>query len=89
VNAALTDAALGDLDSLRSFIAADNPAAAQQEVARLFAAIDRLLQLPNIGRPGRVPATRELVVAPYLIIYTVDGERLIVLRIIHGARNWP
>lgn len=89
MNAVLTDAALGDLDSLRSFIAVDNSAAARQTVARLFESIDALLRLPGMGRPGRVPATRELVVAPYLIVYTVDGERLIVLRIIHGARNWP
>jgi addiction module RelE/StbE family toxin len=89
VNVVLTDAAIDDLDSLRSFIAVDNPAAAKQTVARLFESIEALLKLPGMGRPGRVPATRELVVAPYIIVYTVDEERLIVLRIIHGARNWP
>lgn len=89
MNAVLTDAALEDLDSLRSFIAVDNPAAAKQTVKRLFEAIEALMRLPGMGRTGRVPATRELVVAPYLVVYTVEGERLIVLRIIHSARNWP
>jgi toxin ParE1/3/4 len=89
VKAVLTDPALADLDSLRFFIAGENPAAAKRESARIFNAIDRLAELPSMGRPGRVPATRELVVAPYLVVYTVDGGRLVVLRIIHGARRWP
>jgi plasmid stabilization system protein ParE len=89
VNSVLTDPALTDLDSLRSFIARDSSAAAKREAARIFDAIERLAEQPNMGRPGRVAATRELVVAPYLIIYTVDAGRLVVLRIIHGARRWP
>lgn len=89
MKAVLTDLALGDLESLRSFVTVENPIAAQQIVARLFEAIEGLLRHPGMGRPGRVPATRELVVAPYLIVYTVESEQLMVLRIIHGARNWP
>ena len=44
-----------------------------------------------MGRPGRVPKTRELVVSgtPYLVIYRVKNDRLEVLRVFHGARQWP
>lgn len=48
---------------------------------------------PELGRPGRVVDTRELVVpkTPYVVIYTVDSPRnlLIILRVLHSARNWP
>jgi toxin ParE1/3/4 len=44
-----------------------------------------------MGRPGRVPGTRELVVAgtPYIVAYRVTASRVDVLAIIHAARRWP
>lgn len=44
-----------------------------------------------MGRPGRVPGTRELVIAntPFLVPYRVKGDTVIVLRVFHGARRWP
>ena len=44
-----------------------------------------------MGRPGRVPGTRELVVpgTRYLVPYRVTGDTLQILRVYHGARNWP
>ena len=45
----------------------------------------------NIGRRGRVPGTRELVEAPYGIVYTVDdwGRPKVVtlLAVMHAARR--
>jgi plasmid stabilization system protein ParE len=40
--------------------------------------------------PGRVPGTRELIVAPlpYLITYSIDAESVQILHIRHGARLW-
>ena len=44
-----------------------------------------------IGRPGRLIATRELIVTgtPYLLPYTVVGEEIVILRVLHGAQQWP
>ena len=41
------------------------------------------------GRPGLIEGTRELVEAPYIIVYRVDNEReeIVVLAIFHGAQN--
>lgn len=56
---------------------------------------DRVLQLallPNLGRPGRLENTRELVVHPnYIVFYRVrEAARLIqILRVKHAARQWP
>ena len=41
------------------------------------------------GRPGRIDGTRELVRAPYIIVYRVRSEAVEILRIYHSAQNWP
>ncbi len=53
--------------------------------------VESLLKFPFRGRPGRVPDTRELVVSgtPFVIPYTVEGDRIAVLAVLHGARRWP
>jgi len=44
-----------------------------------------------MGRPGRVPSTRELVIpsTPYLVPYWVRDDCIEVLRVFHAARRWP
>jgi toxin ParE1/3/4 len=84
--------ALRDLASVRAFVAEDDPAAAQRLVLRIVDAIETLLpEHPAIGRPGRVPGTRELVIprTPYVVPYRVRRGTLQVLRVYHGARKWP
>lgn len=83
-------AALDDFESAIARIAADDRVAAR----RIAAAIDRaarLLAERPIGRPGRVTGTYEKTVSglPWIIAYTLDGDRLVVLRVIHSARDWP
>jgi len=86
-----TARALRDLGSLRAHIARDRPEAAERQVERILAAAARLAQFPDIGRPGRRAGTRELVVSqtPYLMPYRVRGERVEVLRVLHGRQRWP
>lgn len=87
----LTDPAVGDLDSIEAHVARDNPGAAINTVLRVLEAVEGLAEHPNIGRPGRVPGTRELVVSgtPYIAIYRVRTNTVWVLRVLHGARRWP
>jgi toxin ParE1/3/4 len=83
--------ALQDIASLRAFVAEDNPTAAQRLVLRIADSIETLADHPGIGRPGRVPGTRELVIArtPYIVPYRVRHGVLQVLRVYHAARKWP
>ena len=84
--------AIDDLAALRAYIAEENPAAAQRVALRIVRSVEDLLPgQPHIGRPGRVPGTRELVVpkTPYVVPYRVRDNRIQVLRIYHGARKWP
>ncbi len=47
--------------------------------------------MPAIGRAGRVPGTRELIITgtPCLIPYRVKGKAVEILRVFHGSRRWP
>jgi toxin ParE1/3/4 len=84
--------AIQDLVSLRSYIAEDNPVAAQRVALRIVKAVEELLaDNPHMGRPGRVPGTRELVIprTPYIVPYRMRQRALEILRVYHGARRWP
>lgn len=87
----LTSFAAEDLEAIEAYIAEENPDAAARTVMRVLESINDLLEFPNIGRPGRVPGTRELVVGktPFIAVYKVKSNVLWVLRVIHGARRWP
>ncbi|MBM4238554.1 MAG: type II toxin-antitoxin system RelE/ParE family toxin [Gammaproteobacteria bacterium] len=83
--------ALANLDEEAAFISADDPAAARIVVERILTAVARLADDPAIGRPGRVPGTRELVVGRtrYLVPYRVRGEVVEILRVFHASRRPP
>jgi toxin ParE1/3/4 len=46
---------------------------------------------PEIGRPGRIAGTRELRITgtPLLLVYRLEPEAIVVLRLLHGAQRWP
>ena len=73
------------------YIARDNPNAANRIAGALLEAVERLAELPNLGRPGRVAGTRELVVpgTPYVIPYRLRGDRLEVIAVFHARQKWP
>lgn len=83
--------AIEHLAHLRSYIAHDNPPAASRIARVLLDAVERLARLPNVGRPGRVAGTRELVVpgTPYVIPYRLRGGRLEAIAVFHGRQKWP
>jgi toxin ParE1/3/4 len=84
-----TPVALFDLESLRDFIALDKPGAAADMVDVILEAVESLRRHPEMGRGGRVPGTRELVVKPFVVAYRVVGDAVELLAIIHSARRWP
>jgi toxin ParE1/3/4 len=87
-----TDEALDDLAELRAYIARDNPAAALRVTLAIIQSVEEMLpDHPYIGRPGRVPGTRELVIqrTPYIVPYRVQDNRIEILRVYHAARRWP
>lgn len=84
----ITDPAADDLERIREHIGRENPAAANRVAVQLIAACDRLDYLPERGRPGVVPGTRELVALwPYVIVYRVGAGVVEILRVWHGAQD--
>ena len=83
--------ALRNLDDEATYIAQDNVSAAQTVVKRILEAVAQLADQPGLGRPGRVPDTRELVVLKtrYIIPYRVRGETISILRVFHTSRRLP
>ena len=61
------------------------------EMDKLFSRkANKLTTVPQLGKPGRVPGTRELVAHKrYVLVYEVAGDQIQVLRVLHTARKWP
>lgn len=85
-----TRPALADLIEAQDFIAKNNPAAAKIVAQRIWDATMKLRDNPDIGRPGHIGATRELVVngTPYLVVYRLGDDSLEILRVWHAKRDW-
>ena len=83
--------ALADLDEIHERISRDQPTAAASMAERIIGATELLRLYPRLGRLGRAPSTREVAVArtPYLLIYRDQAEAVTILRVLHGAQNWP
>lgn len=83
--------AVEHLTHLRSYIARDNPKAANRIAGTLLEAVECLAELANLGRPGRIAGTRELVVpgSAYVIVYRLRTDRVEVIAVFHVRQKWP
>ena len=83
--------ALSDLDELMGYIAKDNPEAATKVAEKIWETTRMLSDHPAMGKPGRVPSTREMVATgiSYIVPYRVVANEVQILRVLHGARKWP
>lgn len=88
-----TEPACQDFYTICDYIEERNLGAAGMVGEALFQSVEKLLQFPMCGRPGRVAHTRELVVPdlPYIVVYQVNPPEIVLLRVVHGAqdiRHW-
>lgn len=83
--------ALEDRDGIFDYIEEDSPRAAVVVDDRIRTQVRQLLQFPETGRLGRVEGTRELVISrtPYIAAYRITGDTVRILRVLHGAQQWP
>ena len=82
---------LADRTAIFDYIEADNPRAAIAIDDRIETRVEGLAQFPEMGRPGRIEGTRELVIpgTPYIAAYSIVGDTVRMLRVLHGAQQWP
>ncbi|MBF0463084.1 MAG: type II toxin-antitoxin system RelE/ParE family toxin [Magnetococcales bacterium] len=80
-----------DMNGCVDYIARDNPMAAIGVGDEMERQVALLANSPTMGRVGRVQDTRELVITgtPYIVVYRVYGDTVQVLRVLHGAQQWP
>jgi toxin ParE1/3/4 len=83
--------AVSDLQSIREYIARDNPSAARKIAERIRESVNRLIDFPLSGRAGRVPGTRELVIpgTSYIAAYRTHGDEVQIAAVLHGRQRWP
>ena len=82
-----------DFTEIISFIAADNPAAAEEIANKIEKNLGLLSENPKLGRIPREEEIknlgyRYLIVQNYIIFYTVEEKTIFIHRILHGARNY-
>jgi toxin ParE1/3/4 len=84
-------AALQDLRDIWTHIADDDPAAADRVAVQLDAMIGRIHHSPGIGHEradGGRAGYRFISVYSYMIGYEYDETSVIIIRIVHGRRDF-
>jgi toxin ParE1/3/4 len=91
MNVVWLEEAAKDLKTIGDYLAEENKEAAYRVLTQIQAAADSLARHPEMGRPGRVEKTRELVISglPYILPYTLKKNEVCILAVLHTARKWP
>lgn len=87
-----TPLAESDLDNIQAYIAEGDAVAAIRTVLTIIHRVESLLSThPQLGKTGRVPETRELILTgtPYIVAYEVAKGKINILAVIHSAMQWP
>lgn len=82
-----TDEAVAHLEAIIAYISAFNPAAAVRLGERLIAVADSLAEFSERGRDVGDGRREMTTVWPYVLRYRVEGDRVVILRVWHGARD--
>ena len=82
-----------DFTEIVSYIAADNPNAANTLANKIEKNLELLSENPKLGRIPRDEEIRNLgyryiIIQNYIIFYTIDDKTILVHRILHSARNY-
>ncbi len=84
--------ALRDIEAIRAYIAEDSPHVAELVVGRIVKAVERLEAFPKSGRkvPERNdPEIREVIEAPYRIVYRIRVGAVEVATVFRASRLFP
>jgi addiction module RelE/StbE family toxin len=77
-------------DSQVRYIGQSRPEIAITIDAEIDRTVGLLAEFPELGRPGRMAGTREIVIrgTPYVVVYRILGDEIRILRFLHGAQYW-
>jgi plasmid stabilization system protein ParE len=76
---------------IAAYLRTQSPVGMRVVMRRIRETTELLIQFPEIGRPGVLAGTREIVVPglPYIIVHRLDPDAVVVLGIYHGAQIRP
>ncbi|MGC2401472.1 MAG: type II toxin-antitoxin system RelE/ParE family toxin [Acidobacteriaceae bacterium] len=85
-----TTQATKQLVAAYDFVFEENATAAANLSVKILRAVEQLVNFPEMGRPGRISGTRELVIpgTPYIVAYRLKGATVRILSLLHAARRW-
>ncbi|HLM54647.1 MAG TPA: type II toxin-antitoxin system RelE/ParE family toxin [Pyrinomonadaceae bacterium] len=85
-----TDAALGQLESIRDYLALTSPGYAQKVVGRLVRRSEQIADFPRSGRmvpEYEIDEVRQVIESQYRIIYLIKDDQIEILAIVHTSRR--
>jgi len=82
-----------DFTEIISFIADNNPTAAEEMAVKIEKNIELLAENPMLGRIPRDEDIKNLgyryiIIQNYIVFYTIEEKTILIHRILHGARNY-
>ena len=85
-----TKRAINRLEIIEEYISKNNQIAARKVVEQTLMSVEDLTHYPEQGRLGRISGTRERVLnnIPYIIVYRVTKNSIIILTILHTSQKW-
>lgn len=88
-----TPAALSDLDDIYDYIANDNPSSASKVIRKIEVVAGQLARSPGLGRACDELSTGLRMMPaspyPYVIFYRPIDDGIRIIRVVHGARDFP
>lgn len=91
----LSEAAYYDIDSMFTYVSQDSKQTAEKLRLRIYEGIKKLPNFPEMGpvipeedAPGAQRGYRRIVVNPYIVVYRVLEDRIVIARVLHGRQNW-
>jgi toxin ParE1/3/4 len=87
----VSDRAVADLDEIWLYISQDNPDSADKFIGELASRFPKLASMPEMGRLREElsPGLRSFPVGRYIVFYRRAGDGVEIIRVLHGARNFP
>jgi toxin ParE1/3/4 len=86
----LTDSAMREIEEITAYLAKNYGfSQSEQFIKKLNSKFSKIVQFPKIGKPRDeiLPGSRMLSVDRYLILYTVIGDDVEILRVVSGYRD--
>jgi toxin ParE1/3/4 len=86
-----TETALIEINKILSYIAERNPLAAKKVRARVDMTLAALADFPQMAQAADEPGVRRMPITsyPYVIFYTIEADKVVILHVRHAARRAP